>query len=239
MKGYLKKWTNYTSGYKLRWLVLEEGVLSYYKHQDDAGSACRGAINMRIAKLHMDPQDKTRFEIHGKSSVKYHLKANHVVEAKRWFWALNNAIQIYQGRGQKRRKRNERLTQTVFELVHQTKSVSRSSRPKQSLQSLGVGGTSSKVSFLSEGDGGSTYDSYDASVHGDELHRVPTNALTDPPGEDEADGDDASSREVHHPGSKDAFNITAQSAKITTRPVGARLGGIGRSCLVSVRNDLV
>ncbi|KAK2841645.1 hypothetical protein FQN49_006049, partial [Arthroderma sp. PD_2] len=78
IKGYLKKWTNYTSGYKLRWFVLEDGVLSYYKHQDDAGSACRGAINMRIAKLNMDAQDKTRFEILGKSSVKYHLKANHV-----------------------------------------------------------------------------------------------------------------------------------------------------------------
>lgn len=33
MKGYLKKWTNYTSGFKLRWFVLEDGVLSYYKHQ--------------------------------------------------------------------------------------------------------------------------------------------------------------------------------------------------------------
>ena len=30
MKGYLRKWTNYTSGYKLRWFVLEDGVLSYY-----------------------------------------------------------------------------------------------------------------------------------------------------------------------------------------------------------------
>lgn len=37
MKGYLKKWTNYTSGYKLRWFVLEDGVLSYYKHQ---GNPC-------------------------------------------------------------------------------------------------------------------------------------------------------------------------------------------------------
>lgn len=36
MKGYLKKWTNYTSGYKLRWFVLEDGVLSYYKHQGDS-----------------------------------------------------------------------------------------------------------------------------------------------------------------------------------------------------------
>jgi oxysterol-binding protein 1 len=33
MKGYLKKWTNYTGGHKLRWFVLEDGVLSYYKHQ--------------------------------------------------------------------------------------------------------------------------------------------------------------------------------------------------------------
>ena len=48
---------------------------------------------MRIAGLVMDAQDKTRFEIQGKSSIKYHLKANHTVEAKRWFWALNNAIQ--------------------------------------------------------------------------------------------------------------------------------------------------
>lgn len=36
MRGYLKKWTNYTSGYKLRWFVLEDGVLSYYKHQGTA-----------------------------------------------------------------------------------------------------------------------------------------------------------------------------------------------------------
>lgn len=36
IKGYLKKWTNYTSGYKLRWFVLEDGVLSYYKHQGTA-----------------------------------------------------------------------------------------------------------------------------------------------------------------------------------------------------------
>ena len=33
IKGYLKKWTNYTTGYRLRWFVLDDGVLSYYKHQ--------------------------------------------------------------------------------------------------------------------------------------------------------------------------------------------------------------
>ena len=40
MKGYLKKWTNYTSGYKLRWFVLEDGVLSYYKHQGSRFLRC-------------------------------------------------------------------------------------------------------------------------------------------------------------------------------------------------------
>ena len=35
IKGYLKKWTNYTTRYKLRWFVLEDGVLSYYKHQGE------------------------------------------------------------------------------------------------------------------------------------------------------------------------------------------------------------
>lgn len=40
MKGYLKKWTNYTTGYKLRWFVLEDGVLSYYKHQGRWTHSC-------------------------------------------------------------------------------------------------------------------------------------------------------------------------------------------------------
>ncbi|KIX08186.1 uncharacterized protein Z518_02842 [Rhinocladiella mackenziei CBS 650.93] len=217
IKGYLKKWTNYTSGYKLRWFVLEEGVLSYYKHQDDAGSACRGAINMRIARLHMDAQDKTRFEIHGKSSVKYHLKANHVVEAKRWFWALNNAIQYTKDEAKEEEKRRTLDTDTLRHArVESSDPVSATnSRSKHPAPSLGVAGGSSKVSFRSDIEAGSMYDSNDASVVGEELQRIPTNPVTATIDADEdADGDDASSREVHHPGSKDAFNITAQSATL-------------------------
>lgn len=40
MKGYLKKWTNYTGGWKLRWFVLEDGVLSYYKNQGMLQMCC-------------------------------------------------------------------------------------------------------------------------------------------------------------------------------------------------------
>ncbi|RVX69661.1 hypothetical protein B0A52_06725 [Exophiala mesophila] len=214
MKGYLKKWTNYTSGYKLRWFVLEDGVLSYYKHQDDAGSACRGAINMRIARLHMDPQDKTRFEIHGKSSVKYHLKANHVVEAKRWFWSLNNAIQHTKDEAKEEKRRTLELdTNRQSKADGHDLSSANSIRSRHTSATLGVQGTSSKTSFRSEADQG--YESYEASVVGDELHRMPTNPATATfDGDDDGDADDASSREVHNPGNKDAFNITAQSAKL-------------------------
>jgi hypothetical protein len=46
MKGYLKKWTNYTGGYKLRWFVLEDGVLSYYKHQGMSRSLETGCVTL-------------------------------------------------------------------------------------------------------------------------------------------------------------------------------------------------
>lgn len=93
MKGFLKKWTNFTSGYKLRWFVLEDGVLSYYKRQGDTENACRGSINMKQAKLHLGSTEKLQFEVVSKGSVKFNLKANHPVETSRWVWALTNAIQ--------------------------------------------------------------------------------------------------------------------------------------------------
>jgi oxysterol-binding protein 1 len=108
-KGYLKKWTNYARGSKLRWFILENTTLSYYKHPgiiptppltcthmvDDTESACRGSLNMKNAKLKLDQSDKQKFEIiaGGKGSVRYHLRANHPVEANRWIFALTQSIQ--------------------------------------------------------------------------------------------------------------------------------------------------
>ena len=239
MKGYLKKWTNYTSGYKLRWFVLEDGVLSYYKHQDDAGSACRGAINMRIAKLYMDPKDKTNFEIQGKSSVKYHLKANHVVEAKRWFWALNNAIQWTKDEA----KEIERQKQQKEEMLRQAKAgqlphladepkelgtvdASRlSGRGLAPATTVGVPLTasSSRLSFQEstlEDEEGSMYESYEPGAAERELNRSvragQTAAIAGDLDDEEEYGDDASDHEIQ-PLSKDAFNITAHSASLQLR----------------------
>jgi hypothetical protein len=50
---------------------------------------------MKYAKLKLDSSDKQKFEIvsGGKASVRYHLRANHPVEANRWIFALTQAIQ--------------------------------------------------------------------------------------------------------------------------------------------------
>jgi hypothetical protein len=230
MKGYLKKWTNYTSGYKLRWFVLEDGVLSYYKHQDDIGSACRGAINMHIAKLYMDPQDKQRFEIQGKSSVKYHLKANHQVEAKRWYWALNNSIQWAKDEAREEEKRatqdHEALKQAKIEQLtsggdNSSVASSRLANAKNlapATSSLGVPhlpqDASSRTAMSVPEDVGSAYE---ASVPGQDLSRVASHfgatTVADDMDDDDDYDDDDSGHEIK-PQSKDAFNITAQSAKL-------------------------
>lgn len=224
MKGYLRKWTNYTSGYKLRWFVLEDGVLSYYKHQDDAGSACRGAINMRIAKLHMDPKDKLQFEIHGKSSVKYSLKANHQVEAKRWYWALNNAIQWTKDEAKEEEKRQQQESLAIREARNEQMERQRTkeSEVAQSggglIPATAVGfttGTSSPLATSTVGDHLSAYEPSEAGMDliNRGLSRTNTATIEGDLDEDDEFADDASSHEVR-PASKDAFSITAQSAKL-------------------------
>ena len=225
MKGYLRKWTNYTSGYKLRWFVLEDGVLSYYKHQDDAGSACRGAINMRIAKLHMDPKDKLLFEIHGKSSVKYSLKANHQVEAKRWYWALNNAIQWAKDEAKEEQRRQQQETMAIREARHEQLERQRTREAEVAQSGSGLYAASS-VGLHTESStpwGGSTVGDHASAYEPSEAGHDPlsrglsrTNTTTHIDGDmddDEEFGDDASSHEVR-PANKDAFSITAQSAKL-------------------------
>jgi oxysterol-binding protein 1 len=53
-------------------------------------------MNMKHAKLKLDQSDKQKFEIMsgGKGGARYHLRANHPVEANRWIFALTQAIQL-------------------------------------------------------------------------------------------------------------------------------------------------
>lgn len=228
MKGYLKKWTNYRKGYQLRWFVLEDGVLSYYKHQDDSGSACRGAINMRIAKLHMSADEKTKFEIIGKSSVKYTLKANHEVEAKRWFWSLNNSIQWTKDQA----KEEERQAARNAEMLKHAKaeqsgslSIQDSHSENASVSELRrnsshMGSRTRSTGHKHDYSGTSIAESHDDDEFADavtdgDASRAAGNGGHAALGEDDDDdyADEYSVREEPH-ATKDALNITAQSAKL-------------------------
>lgn len=185
---------------------------------------------MRITRLHMDPQDKTRFEIQGKASVKYHLKANHAVEAKRWFWALNNAIQFSKDEAKEEERQKMRNVEHVRQLANGGPKPHRDSN-RYNGQSLvastaidaALSETASRVSFQDpnveqSGDHGiSTYSSYEPSVGGPDAapstKEVRPTTISGDVDEDDEYGDDASSRELR-PTSKDAFSITAQSATL-------------------------
>lgn len=107
-RGYMGKWTNLAGGYKTRWFVLENGVLSYYHSQEEEGKQSRGSINMRFAEVRADGNDKHRFEVvseiassgsssfsgkigrsGGERETKLYLKGNHPVERARWVQLLN------------------------------------------------------------------------------------------------------------------------------------------------------
>ncbi|KAL5606688.1 hypothetical protein BROUX41_003084 [Berkeleyomyces rouxiae] len=230
MRGYLKKWTNYRKGYQLRWFVLEDGVLSYSKHQDDAGAACRGAINMRIARLHMSPDEKTKFEIIGKSSVKYTLKANHEVEAKRWFWALNNSIQWSKDQAKEEERQRVRRDEFLRHAKEQEKpsQLAPSEVASESVSVSEFGGSSSKMAQITRtvstnrlnkrpDNTGTSNGSGDEEERYDHETRAPVHATESVYHDDEEDEeddyvDDSSTRNM--PPSKDAFLIIVQSARL-------------------------
>lgn len=51
LKGYLSKWTNYIHGWQPRFIVLQNGNLSYYKSEVDSDYGCRGAISLHKATI--------------------------------------------------------------------------------------------------------------------------------------------------------------------------------------------
>ncbi|KAF8552182.1 hypothetical protein OG21DRAFT_1466159 [Imleria badia] len=109
LKGYLNKYTNVARGYNTRWFVLKDGVLSYYRHQEDEEIASRGAISMKTAILKAGTgTEKTRFEVysapvrsHTTGLQKWYMRANHPVEAARWTQAISKSIEWYRREAEK------------------------------------------------------------------------------------------------------------------------------------------
>jgi collagen type IV alpha-3-binding protein len=62
-RGYLSKWTNYLHGWQERYVVVAEGILSYYKSESDTQFGCRGSISLHQVRLLLHEFDELRFDI--------------------------------------------------------------------------------------------------------------------------------------------------------------------------------
>jgi len=84
MASNLFKWTNYIHGWQERYIVLKDGVLSYYKSPSETHYGCRGAIALKQSSVIPHELDDCRFDIKVNDCVWY-LRAKSVEERQLWF----------------------------------------------------------------------------------------------------------------------------------------------------------
>lgn len=97
VEGFLYKYTNFAGGYRKRWFVLENSILSYYNSPSEYPVSCRGSINLEYVQIIINPSNACKFDLIGgmRTEVKIHLKAEAQDEAKRWIIALKQAKSLY------------------------------------------------------------------------------------------------------------------------------------------------
>ncbi|KAI5119210.1 hypothetical protein M0805_007721 [Coniferiporia weirii] len=222
LKGYLSKYTNVAKGYNTRWFVLKNGVLSYYRHQDDENIASRGSIAMKSAMLRYNAAaaasvDKLRFEIYstpGRGQQKWYIKGNHAVEVARWTQAIARSIELA------RRDGNLGQTQSGNDSDGRSlKSIGASFRT--SLNNIRPGASSMGPPRDSASSAHDTLDDDSVPEIG-QMAVTPVAENEDNEGVDERLADDSSdSRSERTPPHKDSFtlhgNSTAAQAELTSQ----------------------
>ncbi|BFZ15614.1 hypothetical protein BsWGS_18653 [Bradybaena similaris] len=91
MEGVLLKWTNYFSGWQPRWFILDNGVLSYYRSQEDVNNGCKGSIKMAVCDIAVHPTDMTRLDLTIPGEQYYYVKASTAQERQSWLIALGSS----------------------------------------------------------------------------------------------------------------------------------------------------
>lgn len=88
LTGYLLKYVNFANGYRRRFVVLDEGILSYYRSHEDYPSTCKGSFNVRFARL-VQGTDRLCFELR---TLKYSLffKAENSADRHRWILSITH-----------------------------------------------------------------------------------------------------------------------------------------------------
>ncbi|KAE8626951.1 hypothetical protein XENTR_v10006818 [Xenopus tropicalis] len=91
MEGLLLKWTNYLSGWKPRYFVLDSGILSYYDSPEDVGKVSKGSIKMAVCEIRVNPSDNSRMDLIIPNEQYFYLRAENAAERQKWLVALGSA----------------------------------------------------------------------------------------------------------------------------------------------------
>ncbi|XP_030760927.1 pleckstrin homology domain-containing family A member 3-like [Sitophilus oryzae] len=91
MEGVLWKWTNYWNGWQTRWFILENGVLSYYKSQEEVNQGCKGSMKVQACEINVSPIDHTRMDLVIPGEQHMYLRAATSQERQQWLVALGTA----------------------------------------------------------------------------------------------------------------------------------------------------
>jgi PH domain. len=86
MEGYLKKWVNIISGWKPRYFILHDGVLTYCETK---GGPTKGSIYLKIATITSNESDPLRITINS-GSGEINIRAETLQEKENWLNALKN-----------------------------------------------------------------------------------------------------------------------------------------------------
>nr|CAD7574429.1 unnamed protein product [Timema californicum] len=91
MEGVLWKWTNYWSGWQTRWFILGNGVLAYYKSQEEVNQGCKGSMKVSACEIIVNPVDTTRMDLVIPGEQHIYLRAATSQERQQWLVALGSA----------------------------------------------------------------------------------------------------------------------------------------------------
>ncbi|KAL3320520.1 hypothetical protein Ciccas_000784 [Cichlidogyrus casuarinus] len=91
MRGDLLKWTSYLKGYRQRYFILENGVLSYYSDKNKVQDLCRGTISLRNASVHIPSLQRGHFIIRV-CGRRYYLKPKSISDRVKWIHAFRQTV---------------------------------------------------------------------------------------------------------------------------------------------------
>jgi len=133
-EGNLSKWTNYLHGWQLRYLVLRDGTLSYYKSEFDTGYGCRGSVSVAKAAVEVHEFDNCRFDVNVGDCL-YYLRASDSEERQRWVDVLEAAKHAESGYGSETHlpKAISSLSLTSQPSLHSTNSFHKSAGLREKL----------------------------------------------------------------------------------------------------------